>query len=446
MKRKVFHIKNKFKLLRKRSLHRLRIFFKYHLKRSEKEPVFIIAMRRTGSNLLLSYLNSIPDVSFAGEVLNESMFYGLRGKFISKRAVLSHILHSIHDNPNRICGAKLVRIQMENHELTLEDLIKVFPKARFIVLYRESLLDQYVSLRIAEITNAWNWSRNFQLPRSIVIDRKGLEAFCASTKDFYKKILSDPRLKGRSVLLSYEELTNGVQSIFDRKVFPFMKLPSSPVSSTIIKQNTKRPEEIIENFEEIKDLADERMDPEREKTGVDRAGFTLWFTGLPCSGKTTLANAVKAELIRLGHTVEHLDGDAVRADISKNLGYSKKDRELNAQKIALMASDFNSEGKSVLVSLISPYRTSRQKARETISHFIEVYVRCPLQVCEKRDTKNMYRSARLGKIKNFTGVSDPYEEPLDPEIIVDTDVMNVESCVQKILDHLPCRRLTRHVA
>ena len=164
--------------------------------------------------------------------------------------------------------------------------------------------------------------------------------------------------------------------------------------------------------------------------------FTLWFTGLPCSGKTTLASAVKLELIRMDYEVEHLDGDILRAGISKNLGYSEKDRNLNVQRTASIASNFNQIGKVSLVSLISPYRSSRQKARETIQRFIEVYVRCPLEVCEKRDTKNMYRLARLGEIKNFTGISDPYEEPLNPEIVVDTDVMDVKSCVNKILNHL----------
>ncbi len=169
---------------------------------------------------------------------------------------------------------------------------------------------------------------------------------------------------------------------------------------------------------------------------LEKKGITLWFTGLPCSGKTTLAAAVKFELARMGHEAEHLDGDVLRASISKNLGYSKRDRQLHIQEVAGMASDLNQEGKVALVSLVSPYRTSRQEARKTIPGFIEVYVRCPLRVCEKRDVKNMYRLAREGKIKNFTGISSPYEEPLNAEIIADTDVLPIESCVSKILDHL----------
>ena len=166
---------------------------------------------------------------------------------------------------------------------------------------------------------------------------------------------------------------------------------------------------------------------------LERKGFTLWFTGLPCSGKTTLSRAVKAGLVSAGRRVVRLDGDRVRKNLCRDLGFSKKDRDASAARVARLASSLTRGGFATLVSLISPYRRTREAARRLIGPFIEIYVRCPLSVCEKRDVKGQYRLARLGKIKNFTGISDPYEEPERPEIIVDTDRTNVEGCVRKIL-------------
>ena len=165
-------------------------------------------------------------------------------------------------------------------------------------------------------------------------------------------------------------------------------------------------------------------------------GFVLWFTGLPCSGKTTLSMAVEKKLRSAGHPVESLDGDAFRKELCPDLGFSKKDRIANISRVAYVASLLSRNGVATLVSFVSPYREMREKARSRIENFIEVYVRCPLEVCEKRDVKGMYRLARAGKIKDFTGVSDPYEAPSHPEIIVDTDTSDVESCRDKILAYL----------
>ena len=165
-------------------------------------------------------------------------------------------------------------------------------------------------------------------------------------------------------------------------------------------------------------------------------GFTLWFTGLPCSGKTTLSEAVEKKLRALGLDVRHLDGDVIRKEISPNLGFSKKDREVHVSRVANKASFLTLQGVATLVSMISPYRAMRENARQLINPFIEVYVNCPLSVCEKRDVKGMYRLAREGKIKKFTGISDIYEEPLSPELVIDTHLMNVQSCVYKILEYL----------
>ncbi len=170
-------------------------------------------------------------------------------------------------------------------------------------------------------------------------------------------------------------------------------------------------------------------------------GATLWFTGLPCAGKTTLARAVGKALLLRGHAVELLDGDAVRKNLSSTLGFSKKDRMANVARVAFMAEVLTRQGVMTLVSLVSPYRSMRADARRGIGSFIEIYVCCPLRVCEKRDVKGMYRLARQGKISRFTGVSDPYEEPLKPEIILDTDRMRVGECVETVLNHLKKQNL-----
>ncbi|MHC1580001.1 MAG: adenylyl-sulfate kinase [Candidatus Alkanophagales archaeon] len=174
----------------------------------------------------------------------------------------------------------------------------------------------------------------------------------------------------------------------------------------------------------------------RERERERERGFTLWFTGLPCSGKTTLADAVAEELRRRGLRVERLDGDVVRRTLSRDLGFSREDREENIRRVAFVAKLLTRNGVAVLTSFVSPYRKMREEARREIGDFVEVYVKCPLEVCMQRDVKGMYKRALAGEIENFTGVSDPYEEPLNPEIVVETDKESVEACVNKILRKL----------
>ncbi len=149
-------------------------------------------------------------------------------------------------------------------------------------------------------------------------------------------------------------------------------------------------------------------------------GFTLWFTGLSGAGKSTIAQLVAQELEARGRRVEILDGDEVRQHLSKGLGFSKEDRDTNVQRIAYVASLLTRHGAAVIVAAISPYQKARAWARERIGEFVEVYVRCPLEVCAARDVKGLYQKAYAGEIPQFTGVSDPYEPPVDPELIVDT--------------------------
>ena len=169
---------------------------------------------------------------------------------------------------------------------------------------------------------------------------------------------------------------------------------------------------------------------------INHKGFTVWFTGLPCSGKSAAADRVAEMLRERGLKVERLDGDIVRQGLTRDLGFSKKDRDENIRRITFVAKLLTRNGVAVLTSFISPYREVRAHARQEIGNFIEVYVKCPVEVCMKRDIKGMYRKAIKGEIKEFTGISDPYEEPLNPEILLETDKETLEESANKVIKRL----------
>lgn len=165
-------------------------------------------------------------------------------------------------------------------------------------------------------------------------------------------------------------------------------------------------------------------------------GFILWFTGLSGSGKTTISKTLEPELKARGCKVEILDGDVVRTNLSKGLGFSKADRDTNILRIGFVANLLSRNGVVAITAAISPYQAIRDEVRALESNFVEVYVKAPLEVCEARDVKGMYAKARRGEIKGFTGIDDPYEEPLNPEIICETDQETVQESVTKILGKL----------
>jgi adenylyl-sulfate kinase len=169
-------------------------------------------------------------------------------------------------------------------------------------------------------------------------------------------------------------------------------------------------------------------------------GTVIWLTGLSGAGKTTLASVLRNELTAAGHRVETLDGDEVRENLSRGLGFSKEDRDTNVRRIGFVARLLARNGVIVLASAISPYRQSRDDVRQSVesdaANFVEVFVRAPLAVLVERDVKGLYKKALAGEIKNFTGVSDPYEAPLAPEVVVDSSVETVEESAARILDHL----------
>jgi adenylylsulfate kinase len=165
-------------------------------------------------------------------------------------------------------------------------------------------------------------------------------------------------------------------------------------------------------------------------------GVVIWFTGLSGSGKSTIAHVVEEALVDAGIPVEMLDGDIVRENLSKGLGFSKQDRDINIRRIAFVAHLLQRNGVFVITAAISPYRSIRDEARAMIKDFVEVFADAPLDVCEERDVKGLYAKARAGEIKEFTGIDDPYEPPANPEVVCRTDRESVEESAQKVVDKL----------
>jgi adenylyl-sulfate kinase len=175
---------------------------------------------------------------------------------------------------------------------------------------------------------------------------------------------------------------------------------------------------------------------------ADEKGFTLWFTGLSGAGKTTVSHLVEQQLRERGARVEVLDGDVVRENLSKGLGFSKEDRDTNIRRIAFVADLLSRNGVPVITAAISPYRELRDESRELMGErFIEVFVKASVEVCAERDVKGLYEKAFKGEIKEFTGVSDPYEEPLNPEIVLDTEHQTPDESASRVISLLEERRL-----
>ncbi|MYF55087.1 adenylyl-sulfate kinase [Candidatus Poribacteria bacterium] len=171
---------------------------------------------------------------------------------------------------------------------------------------------------------------------------------------------------------------------------------------------------------------------------LNQKGCVVWFTGLSGSGKSTLANAVAHQLHERNHHTYVLDGDNVRHGLNKNLGFSPEDREENIRRVGEVAKLFVDAGTIVMTAFISPYRTDRNQARELIeeNRFVEVFVECPLNICEERDPKGLYKKARSGEIKEFTGISAPYEEPNYPEVVVNTHELSVIESARQVVVYL----------
>ena len=169
---------------------------------------------------------------------------------------------------------------------------------------------------------------------------------------------------------------------------------------------------------------------------ANNTGFTIWFTGLSGSGKSTLSDIIEQRLKEHGRNVEVLDGDIVRTHLSKGLGFSREDRDTNIKRIAFVCGLLTRNGVICISAAIAPYSEAREWARKEIGSFVEVYVKCPLSVCRERDVKGLYKLVDEGKIKNFTGVDDPYEEPEHPDLVIETDKETIEESVARIFAKL----------
>lgn len=170
---------------------------------------------------------------------------------------------------------------------------------------------------------------------------------------------------------------------------------------------------------------------------MGKKGFVVWLTGLPGSGKTTIAQALEKELLKMGWEVEVLDGDKIRKTLSPEAGFTREDRTRHILRVAYVSEMLMRHGVAVIVALVSPYADVRAKAREIIGEkFLEVYVKCSLKTCIKRDPKGLYKKALSGEITNMTGIQDPYEEPLNPDVVINTEIETPEKCIEKIITKL----------
>lgn len=170
-------------------------------------------------------------------------------------------------------------------------------------------------------------------------------------------------------------------------------------------------------------------------------GYTIWFTGLSGSGKTTIANKLSDALRKRGISLVVLDGDAVRKTLSNDLGYTKEERDKHIMRVAHVCELITKNGVLNIACVISPTKKIRDYARSLIGNFIEVYTQCPIKVCEERDVKGHYAKARSGEIKHFVGINVPYEEPINPEIVLETDKKNVDECVRELINEMENRKI-----
>lgn len=169
--------------------------------------------------------------------------------------------------------------------------------------------------------------------------------------------------------------------------------------------------------------------------------FVVWFTGLSASGKTTIAQSVRSRLAERGYDAHHLDGDEVRAASPVKLGFSREDRDVNIRLAVELAKRHQAAGRVVIASFISPYRSHRERAKNELANFVEVFVDAPIAICEARDPKGLYQKARAGEIQSFTGISDPYEPPHAPHIHLKTDADSAEQCAERVISFLIQRGL-----
>ena len=176
-----------------------------------------------------------------------------------------------------------------------------------------------------------------------------------------------------------------------------------------------------------------------QNTASGRPGFVVWLTGLPCSGKSTISRYLDGAIRETGRNLEILDGDIVRTNLTKGLSFDKEDRDTNVRRVGFVANLLSRNGAAVVCAVVSPYRNIRNELRQNVTNFVEVFVDTPAEICAQRDVKGMWAKAKAGEIKNFTGLDDPYEPPVSPDVHILTQEETVEQSGKKVLDFLKSR-------
>ena len=217
-----------------------------------KQPLFVLARQRTGGNLLLDYLNSLPQISMAHEFLNPEFYYGFRPKAGAQEALFRHVKRSLQALPGEITGCKILIGQFDLHGITLEDLHGLLPEAKFLVLYRRNILKQFVSLKIARATKQYLVSNPSSVrTTNVTIALDELEEFFRLNDAEYQSVLKYPWMREKGRLISYEDLAGSPQEVFDKQVFPFLNIPRSKIVTSLVKQGKRPMEEVIENYASI---------------------------------------------------------------------------------------------------------------------------------------------------------------------------------------------------
>lgn len=243
-----------------RFIRRVTLIIKYLIVRKDINPIFVITSPRTGSYLLLDYLSSHPYIDSLGEVINPDIVRGIRTKFISKQEVLFHIKTSLNTSKSKNGVIKLMSDQMETHRLNIDDIRDTFPTAQFIILYRESLLKQYISNELSKRSGVWKLDKEKNKQRwdkssiTFEINPGDFQQFCESTKQFYVNILGKEWIKKEALILSYEELIGNSKDKLGGKLFSFLNLPKAEIKTDLKTMNERSAEEIVTNYHEIKEL------------------------------------------------------------------------------------------------------------------------------------------------------------------------------------------------
>jgi LPS sulfotransferase NodH len=239
------------------SSHRLNLFLRYGRSRIPTKPVFVVCSLRSGSNLLVSYLNSTPGVSIAGEILHPDQVHGVPRTGVSKKGVLKHIRRSLNKCGAEVCGAKLPSVHLKLHNMNVRELHDYFPTSKVILLYRRSIADQYLSFQVARVMKRWRWGdgRDPQQPSEKVrIDRNEFLKYARELKDFYARTLSLDGFRSYAIVVSYEDLVAKPKELFDTQLFPFLGLAPSPISTTQVKAIKGHPSEVVEDYDSVRDL------------------------------------------------------------------------------------------------------------------------------------------------------------------------------------------------